>query len=386
VTPLERLLLERIRARGPLPFAVYMEQALYHPELGFYAGARARSGWEGHYLTSPELDPAFGILWTVFLEQIWHACGEPDRFELVEIGPGEGGFAAALTEAAGGDFGASLHLVLVDPSPARRARQVRRLEPFPRARWVGSIAELETFASGCVFANEVLDNQPVHVLERRAGRVVELWVDASDRGLAPRWLAPANPALVAAAAGLAEGARMEVSPAAAALVAACVGIVGRGAVVFVDYGAERGQLAARPSGTLAAYSEGAADDDVLARPGLRDITAHVDWTSMRAALRGEGAHALGPLPQRDLLRALGLGRLDEDLARAGADAQAARRGRDVLATLSRRNALRALVDPAGLGRLEVLVGLVGIASPPALAATQRGTGQPGPSSHCSSSS
>src|SRR2546430_2585311 len=49
----------RIRARGPITFADYMETALFDPEDGYYT-ARASLGFEGDYVTSVDLGPAFG--------------------------------------------------------------------------------------------------------------------------------------------------------------------------------------------------------------------------------------------------------------------------------------------------------------------------------------
>src|SRR5918999_489992 len=90
---------ERIRAHGPMPFAAYMSHVLYHPRHGYYAAGPERSGWRGHFLTSPELDPSFGALWAHAFEEIWDACGRPPEFTIVEIGPGEAGFARGVLGA-----------------------------------------------------------------------------------------------------------------------------------------------------------------------------------------------------------------------------------------------------------------------------------------------
>src|SRR5438552_16298654 len=49
----------RIRARGPITFADYMESALFDPEAGYYT-TRASLGFEGDYVTSVDVGPAFG--------------------------------------------------------------------------------------------------------------------------------------------------------------------------------------------------------------------------------------------------------------------------------------------------------------------------------------
>ena len=116
--------LEVIRREGPITFARFMTMALYQPGSGYYAAGPERSGWGGHYLTSPELDPAFGELWAHAFEQVWDQLGRPDRFDVIEIGPGEGGFSeAVLRSVAGTPFGSALSYQLVEPQPALEERQ-----------------------------------------------------------------------------------------------------------------------------------------------------------------------------------------------------------------------------------------------------------------------
>ncbi len=51
---------DEIRRTGPMPFARFMELALYDPEGGYYRGPAARPGRAGDFLTAPELHPIFG--------------------------------------------------------------------------------------------------------------------------------------------------------------------------------------------------------------------------------------------------------------------------------------------------------------------------------------
>jgi SAM-dependent MidA family methyltransferase len=87
VNELEAILVARIKERGPMPFASYMQMALYHPAHGYYSSG-PRTGFAGHFVTAAEIGPAFGALWARGFAQIWDACGRPERFDLVEIGAG----------------------------------------------------------------------------------------------------------------------------------------------------------------------------------------------------------------------------------------------------------------------------------------------------------
>src|SRR5437762_4818828 len=51
-----------IRQTGPVSFEWFMEQALYHPELGYYSSGRCAIGRRGDYFTNVSVGPLFGRL------------------------------------------------------------------------------------------------------------------------------------------------------------------------------------------------------------------------------------------------------------------------------------------------------------------------------------
>lgn len=351
------LVAERIRRDGPMPFAAFMQLALYHPRHGYYA-AGPRTGWRGDFVTSPEIDPAFGALWASAFERVWLASGRPGGFSIVEVGPGEGGFAAAVLDAVGSDLRRALRYVLVERSADARARQRARLGDATGVTWVASIVDLSTAAAGVVFANEVLDNVPVHVVESRDGELMEVCVTVRDGALAEELLPPSNPELAAfvrrTGVDLADGARYEVGLGAESMARRLAGAIERGALFFVDYGDTAERLSRRHEGTLVAYGASGASTDLLTEPGTRDITSHANWTAIERVLRESGMQVQPPTAQADVLRGFGLGLIDDRLRAAHADALDSKDGVAAVAALSRRHALRALVDPAGLGGLHVL--------------------------------
>ena len=364
---LQRTISERIRADGPMPFAAYMSLALYHPVHGYYARG-PRTGWRGHFVTSPELDPAFGRLWAEAFPSIWKECGFPETFEIVEVGPGEGGFAASVMAAIDGDFAQVLTYRLVERAAAGRARQQARLEQHGVERgsqiaWSESIADLPDISYGVIFANEILDNLPVHLVALDGSSLVEVCVDAGPEGLEFVALPPSSPELERwvdrTSTRPSEGGRVEVTLAAESFVAHLARRLGTGAIFLVDYGAEGAEIARR-GGTLLAYSGKGADERVLDDPGERDITAHANWTSVSDALARAGFVVDGPTDQRTVLLDLGARALDESLRTAHITATAEGRGADIVKALSRRQALGVLLDPAGLGGLQVVAGFRGI--------------------------
>ena len=357
-----------IRERGPMPFAAFMQLALYHPHQGYYSSGARRTGWHGDFVTSPELDPSFGALWAEGFREIWEGAGRPEVFEVVEIGGGEGGFAAGVLGAATGGFNDALRYRLVERTPAARDRQAERLSAHPRVEWSASITEVPQVRSGCFFANEVLDNLPVHLAQMSGGELKEVCVGLrTDGGFERVLLAPSNPELglflERCGVELPEGHVYEVQLAAESLATRCAGLLGTGAVVFVDYGDDASELAQRPNGSLLCYSPSGADDEPLESAGSKDLTVHANWTAVSGALERVGLQVTAPLRQRRVLKQLGADALQDGLRSEFRRLSAAGEGAAAVRTLSRRQALGALTDEGGLGGLGVLVATKGMPVP-----------------------
>lgn len=373
-TPLEDMLAERIRRDGPMPFAAYMQSALYHPTLGYYSSPRPRTGFAGHYVTAPEIAPAYGALWARGLAALWDACDRPDRFDIVEIGPGEGGAARSILGAAQGAFAKALRYHLVERNRTAEKRQREVLGEGPAVQWHPTLEDVPRFANGCVLANEVLDNLPVHLVERRDGNLMEVCVETEGGRLVERLRPPSSEHLERylerVDVALEEGHRFEVGLAAISVVTRAASLFERGALLLIDYGITAAEASSRPTGTIVCYSQSGADAEPLDRPGDKDITSHANWTAVVDALRAAELDTYGPLPQAAVLRSLGIGEYDDALRIAQERASDRGQGSTALRAISRRQGLRVLTDPGGLGGQQVVAGLRGVRPPSFLVADQ----------------
>src|SRR5215471_4408625 len=90
---LREIIAEEIRARGPIPFSRYMELCLYHPAFGYYSRAEEKFGKAGDFYTSSDVHAVFGRLLSRQFDEMWRALGEPERIDVIELGPGRGLFA-----------------------------------------------------------------------------------------------------------------------------------------------------------------------------------------------------------------------------------------------------------------------------------------------------
>ena len=351
---LRELIIERIRATGPLTFAEYMELALYHPELGYYARADRRSGRAGDFFTSADLGPLFGELLADQFAEMWRLLGSP-AFDLVEGGAGNGWLARDILDAAATAdpaFYAAIRLHLIERSVTARAAHPAVLSAHTD-RLTASTPRLPDAVCGAIFANELLDALPTHIVVMTRDGLREIFVDASGNRLVERD-GPLSSREIPAyfdrlGLQLQPGWRAEVNLSAVAWVGEAARRLRRGFLLMIDYGHDARELysATRATGTLATYRRhvieagtGGAINSVapwLSDPGERDITSHVDLSSIRRAAEDEHLRLLGLLDQTYFL--LGLGVIDRLAAQPGA----------TVPELKQRLAAKTLLLPGGLG-------------------------------------
>ena len=118
---------------GPLTVAQYMTACLHDPQDGYYA-TRPALGAAGDFLTAPLVSQMFGELIGIWAASCWRLMGEPARFRLVEMGPGDGTLMSDTLRAGRSmpGFLAAADIWLVETSPPLAALQ-RRLAPDRRS-------------------------------------------------------------------------------------------------------------------------------------------------------------------------------------------------------------------------------------------------------------
>ena len=189
-----------IEQRGPISFARFMQQALYHPEYGYYSSGRCVIGREGDYFTNVSVGPLFGQLLATQFVEVWERLGKTDRFVIIEQGAHDGQFARDVLEAAqrrAAKFFEALHYRIIEPFRVLQESQSRTLQAFgDKVEWHESLAPFE----GVHFSNELLDAIPVRVISGdmeklvhvEGGRFVFVERAVSATASAPQTLAQQN--------------------------------------------------------------------------------------------------------------------------------------------------------------------------------------------------
>ena len=306
----EREIRRRIRKRGPITFAEFMEVALYHPSCGYYTGPE-RIGASGDFYTSPSVHPAFGALLAVQLWQMWQLLGCPSPFTVLEPGAGNGLLCRDIVSAASGlagDFASSLRYLCIDrrnaPGHERGLPGVARVATN-RLPFQGIV--------GCVLSNELHDAMPVHQVTLADGRLQEAMVGLEGDSLIAGTAKPSTPLLEerlnSLGIELAEGQVAEINLHLDLWAAEAAACLDRGFVLAIDYGRQAADLYSakeRYRGTLTTYHRHIQTDRPLERIGEQDISAQVDFTSLAHAGANAGMDFLGYDTQAAFLRNLGI--------------------------------------------------------------------------------
>jgi len=356
---LEQRIAEKIQKEGPITFEKFMELALYSPDMGYYSSHERLIGRAGDFFTSPHQHPIFGAMMAKQLIEMWEIMGRPSEFRAVEVGAGAGYLSKDifdyLSRPCGdpelGDkkkgFLGSLKYSIIEPFFHFRKKQRDILKGHTEARkisWASSLREAGEIR-GCIFSNELLDAFPVHVIEMEddieigpkeiavgfdGNEFIEEKIDASDEitdyikrfdiDLLPGYRTEINLRI-----------RDWLNEAAAALA--------EGFILTIDYGYTSREYYSeeRSKGTLLCYHKHQFNENFFQNIGKQDMTAHVNYSSLKLWGEEMGLRTLGYCPQGTFLAASGI---DEIITELYAGSQ------DYLSEVSK---IKTLILPQGMG-------------------------------------
>ena len=305
---------------GALGFDDYMSLALYAPGLGYYSAGQTRFGRGGDFITAPLVSALFAKTLAGQMAEVLRELGTAD---VLEFGAGNGQMAFDLLCELDHLGHCPAQYYVVEVSADLRATQAETLAALPchlrdRVEWLDQLPS-EGF-SGVIVANEVLDALPVRRFQRDSNGVSELVVGEENGALCWR-TKRADQALNDAVASieadlgepLARGYQSEWCPSLTPWVAELARLLEQGVILLIDYGYPRREFyhPQRHQGTLVCHYRHQAHDNPFFWPGLQDITAFVDFTSVARAGVGAGLALAGFSTQGNFLAGAGIAQILE---------------------------------------------------------------------------
>ncbi len=310
-TKLGKIINKEIENSGPMSLANYISLCLTHPSLGYYSKSDPL-GTRGDFITAPEISQMFGEFIGLFIAGTFQALGSPKQFDLVELGPGRGTLlvdAMRVLKAVDGLLPA-MRLNLLEVSEPLKKLQTENLSTF-NPHFIDNIDQLDDKVSPLIIiANEFFDALPIKQFQKQNDKWHERAIGLKKNeqgeqqrsfGLAPN-IIPKD-SLPAEIKNAENGAVWEVSLTSLRLMNEIAQkiVTRKGAFLVIDYGYEKTQI----FDSFQAI-ENHQYVDPLARPGMADLTAHVDFEALAKAATNAGAVAHPLKTQKEFLTELGI--------------------------------------------------------------------------------
>jgi SAM-dependent MidA family methyltransferase len=338
------------RKENFISFYEYMNDCLYHPGLGYYMNQKQKIGKQGDFYTSSSVHPVFAQTIVDVVVDIFQRTGKEVHF--CEMGAGTGSFAKQFLDYLQREYSAvyeNATYSLIEKSGYHQEQQRNLLnEHMDHIRWVSDISEEGGF-SGVFFSNELVDAFPVYLVEKQKGQLMEVGVGYSERekclievfhplehqGII-NYLNQFN-------LNLKEGQRMEIPLDAVTWAKEVAEWIRDGIWLTIDYGHTNEELKSpeRKRGSLLCYDQHQVDENLLIKPGEKDMTYHIHFDVLAETAQSHQWTKLGYYTQNDFLLRAGIVNKLEDNA-----------GGDPFKndTIRKNRAIRQFISPEGMSR------------------------------------
>lgn len=260
----------------------WMQEALYHPEFGYYTAGIRDIGRGGDFTTWPELE---GSLSSGIAQWV---KSQPHKNHLIEIGAGTGALAASLLGKMRWWRGwwQNPHYHIVETSPLLQKTQKLRLRGKD-VTWHESVqsALMACHGHATLIANELADAFPCRAFRKisagweerfvglASGKIQDVWMPSPELPDSTVWNHPWR-----------EGQHVEVHESFGKWLTSWRRDWQAGSFLLVDYGADCPAIfQKRPLGTLRAYAHQQRFEgtEALHAFGHRDLTADVNFSDLR---------------------------------------------------------------------------------------------------------
>lgn len=352
---LKKIISEKIVTEGPISFADYMDLCLSHPDFGYYNKGKI-FGKEGDFITSPEISQLFGESLAVWIATLYNKLEAPDKWHIVELGPGKGTLAVDILrtlKSLNMAVGLSYHFIDLSPhlkkvqqnSILTSCKGMLQHEKYKNIEryfdkntsfyWYSTLGEMNSLylqeykpQPVIIIGHEIFDALPIHIFEfsSKLGwceRMIDLnSYDQFDLVLSKgrnknvnSILKPEKLTKTGIISDLKEGDRIELSPASLKLFGDICDLLkqGQSASLMIDYGENR---------AFGNSVRGIKDhkklelEEWLQLPGEVDISAYVDFAALFSAASKYPELDCGELlPQGFFLEAMGISARIEMLAK-----------------------------------------------------------------------
>lgn len=341
---LAQKVVDTVTLQRKLPFAQFMQEALYAPGLGYYSAGSKKLGSDGDFITAPEISPLFGKTLALSVMEAWRNT-QP---YLLELGAGSGRMMCdVLRELEAQKQLPKMYFILEVSAELKQRQQQLLANELPhlveRVEWLDGLPD--NF-KGVVIGNEVVDAIPCELLMKTEHGLAQGLVSYNNQGFtldfsvtdySKGWRKRHQDVVES----WPEGYLAETYDLRNDWLKALLNSLDQGVIILLDYGFEQEELLSpyRPQGTLQCYYRHKKHSAPLKLLGLQDITASVNFTQLAETAKTHDTDVIGLATQAMFLTLSGIERF-----------VAQPQDSDTISSLSIGQQLQTLLMPSEMGQ------------------------------------
>ena len=166
----------KIRKTLKIPLDKFINFSLYDKKFGYYM-KKDIFGSKGDFITAPNISRLFSEMIAIWIVSFWQSLGSPNKFNLVELGAGNGEMMKVLIESFQNFpiFLKSCNLIIHEKSPSLIKIQKKKLDKS-KVKWINKFKQLDKNPSVFI-ANEFFDSIPIKQFEKKKSVWFEKFVN-----------------------------------------------------------------------------------------------------------------------------------------------------------------------------------------------------------------
>ncbi len=161
----------------------FINLSLYNENIGYYM-KKNPFGKEGDFITSPNISRLFSEMIAIWTISFWESLGSPKKFNLIELGAGDGEMMRVLIESFKKfpDFFNSCNFIIHEKSPILIKIQKKKLIKS-KIFWLSKIDRVKNLPS-IFIANEFFDALAIRQFEKKNNFWFEKFVNVENKNKA----------------------------------------------------------------------------------------------------------------------------------------------------------------------------------------------------------
>ena len=159
-----------------LPLDKFINLSLYDRNFGYYM-KKNPFGTKGDFITAPNISRIFSEMIAIWVVSFWKSLGSPKKFNLIELGAGNGEMMKILIESFKNFpvFLKSSNFSIHEKSPTLIKIQKKKLKGT-KTRWISNINKIEKIPT-IFLANEFFDSLAIKQFKKRENQWFEKYIN-----------------------------------------------------------------------------------------------------------------------------------------------------------------------------------------------------------------